>query len=83
MYLFADIDRTSKFTYAELHLEATRIIAKSFFKHLISAVPYRIQTVSTDNGIQFTNRKRDTMALMTPFDRTCCQHGIEHRLTKV
>jgi transposase InsO family protein len=83
LYLFTAIDRTSKFAYAELHDEATRATAKSFLEHLIAAAPYTIHTILTDNGIQFTNRQRDIMAFMTPFDRVCHRHGIEHRLTKV
>lgn len=83
LYLFTAIDRTSKFAYAQLHTEATRATAKSFLEHLISAVPYKLHTILTDNGIQFTNRKQDVLAFMTPFDRVCCKHGIEHRLTKV
>jgi transposase InsO family protein len=51
-------------------------------EQLILAVPYKVHTILTNNGIQFTNRKRDTMAFMTPFDRVCRKHGIEHRLTK-
>ena len=83
LYLFTAIDRTSKFTYAELYPEATRATAKAFLEHLIAAVPYIIHTILTDNGIQFTNRKKDIMAFMTPFDHICHAHGIEHRLTKV
>jgi hypothetical protein len=43
----------------------------------------KIHTILTENGIQFTNRRRDILAFMTPFDRICRKHGIEHRLTKV
>lgn len=83
LYLFVGIDRTSKFAYAQLHAKATRATAKSFLEELIQAVPYTIHTILTDNGIQFTNRKSDIMAFMTPFDRVCHMHGIERRLTKV
>lgn len=83
LYLLVGIDRTSKFAYAELQTEATRATAKEFLEHLIGSVPYKIHTILTDNGIQFVNRKKDTMAFMTPFDRICIQHDIEHRLTKV
>jgi hypothetical protein len=46
-------------------------------------VPYRIHTVLTDNGIQFTTRARDVYDGDHIFDRVCDEHGIEHRLTKV
>jgi len=54
LHLFVAIDRTSKFAFIELHEKATTMIAADFLRHLIAAVPYKIHTVLTDNGIQFT-----------------------------
>jgi transposase InsO family protein len=82
LYLFVAIDRTSKFAYAELLERAGKLEAAQFLRNLIAAVPYRIQIVLTDNGIQFTNRKRDRYAFEHIFARVCQEHGIEHRLTK-
>ncbi len=82
LYLFVAIDRTSKFAYAELHEHAGKLEAAQFLRHLIAAVPYHIQIILTDNGIQFTNRKRDRYAFAHIFDRVCREHRIEHRLTK-
>jgi transposase-like protein len=82
LYLFVAIDRTSKIAYAELHPSATKLIAAQFLRNLIEAMPYQLHTVLTDNGIQFTNRKKDRHAFMHIFDRVCYQHGIDHRLTK-
>jgi transposase InsO family protein len=82
LYLFVAIDRTSKFAYAELVERAGKLEAAQFLRNLIDAVPYRIQIVLTDNGIQFTNRLRDRYALDHIFGRVCREHGIEHRLTK-
>ena len=83
IYLFVAIDRTSKFTYAELHPDKTRDWACQFLRQLISVVPYYIHTILTDNGIQFTNRLKDKRAFKHLFDHICSQHEIEHRLTKV
>jgi transposase InsO family protein len=83
LYLFVAIDRTSKFAYAELHPDQTRTTACQFLHQLIEAVPYHIHTILTDNGIQFTNRRKDKWAFKHLFDRICYQHQIEHRLTKV
>ena len=83
MYLFVGIDRTSKFTYVELHERQTKMIAAEFLRKLIVAVPYKIHTILTDNGIQFTNRKQDKHAFTHIFDRVCHENEIEHRLTKV
>ena len=83
LYLFAAIDRTSKFAYAELYPKATRMVARDFLSNLINAVPYAIHTLLTDNSIQFAKRKGTEGYWEIPFDRVCRAQGIEHRLTKV
>jgi transposase InsO family protein len=81
--LFVAIDRTSKFADAELHVEAGKLTAAQFLRRLIKAVPSRIHTVLTDNGIPFPNRLRDRYAWGHIFGRVCQENGLEHRLTKV
>ena len=54
LHMFVAIDRTSKFAFVELHERATRRVAGNFLRHLIKAVPYKIHTILTDNGTQFT-----------------------------
>ena len=83
LYLFVAIDRTSKFAYAELHDKSTRVIAKEFLERLIEAVPYKIHTILTDNGIQFAKREGTEDYRDIPFDRVCLGQNIDHRLTKV
>ena len=53
LYLFVAIDRTSKFAVIQLVDKADRRTAWEFLEHLLKAVPYRIHTILTDNGIQF------------------------------
>jgi transposase-like protein len=77
--LFVAIDRTSKFAFVRLEKRAGKMEAAQFLRDLLQAPPYRIHTVLTDNGIQFTNRALDAHA----FDRVCRKNGIEHRLIKV
>jgi transposase InsO family protein len=81
--LFVAIDRTSKFAFVQLVESAGKMEAAQFLRDLIEAVPYRIHTVLTDNGVQFTPRKQDVWDSRHIFDRVCDEHGIEHRLTKV
>jgi len=54
LYLIVAIDRTAKFAFTELHENATRPVAGDFLRALIKAVPYKIHTMLTDNGIHFT-----------------------------
>src|SRR6202049_5109656 len=87
LYLFVAIDRTSKFAFVELHEKADRPTAVRFLEALIAAVPYRLHTVLTDNGIQFADlpRNRDGWTAryrVHRFDQICRANGIEHRLTK-
>lgn len=83
LYLFVAIDRTSKFAYVELSEKSGKVQAADFLHSLIKAVPYKIHTILTDNGIQFTNREVDKHAWLHIFDRICWENEIEHRLTKV
>ena len=88
LYLFVAIDRTSKFAFVQLVEKATRVTASAFLVALIEAVPYKIHTVLTDNGIQFRYPPRyangPTARYMTHmFDMRCRENGIEHRFTKI
>jgi len=87
LYLFVAIDRTCKFAFVELVERADMSAAVAFLEALLRAVPYRIHTVLTDNGIQFADLPRNRKGLTArfrghPFDRICHRHGIDHRLTK-
>jgi IS30 family transposase len=81
--LFVATDRTSKFAFVRLEKRAGKMEAAQFLHDLLQAQPYRIHTVLTDNGIQFTNRALDAHAFAHILDRVCSENGIEHRLTKV
>ena len=54
LHMFVAIDRTSKFAFVELHEKATTAISAGFLRSLLKAVPYKVHTLLTDNGIQFT-----------------------------
>lgn len=87
LHLFVAVDRTSKFAFAQLHEAASVQTAVSFLNALLEAVPYKIHTVLTDNGVQFcdmpSRRSGPTARYrLHRFDRICREHDIEHRLTK-
>ncbi|MGL4999390.1 MAG: DDE-type integrase/transposase/recombinase, partial [Cetobacterium sp.] len=80
LYLFVAIDRTSKFVYVELLEKYGKAQAAQFLRNFIQKMPYKIHTILTDNGIQFTHRKDDKHAWMHVFERICRDNQIEHRL---
>ncbi|MEO9296830.1 transposase zinc-binding domain-containing protein [Devosia alba] len=88
LYLYVAIDRTRKFAVVQVVRKTGRASASAFLVAQIEAVPHRIHTVLTDNGIQFTFPPRyadgPTARYMTHmFNMRCRENGIEHRLTKI
>jgi transposase InsO family protein len=96
LHMFVAIDRTSKFAFVELHEKTTTAVSKDFLLRLIAAVPYKIHTVLTDNGIQFTTPSTGGSAVPLikeaiangerfrahSFEYACARNDIEHRTTK-
>jgi transposase len=96
LYMFVAIDRTSKLAFVQLHERSTTAISRDFLKAVIAAVPYKIHTVLTDNGIQFTTPGAGGSAVPLikdaiangeifrahAFELACARNDIEHRTTK-
>jgi transposase InsO family protein len=74
LYLYVGIDRTSKFAFVQLVSKANRVTASAFLVALIKAVPHKIHTVLTDNGIQFTFPPRYADGPTA----TCMSHMFDH-----
>jgi|GEM_PF-3893493 len=51
-------ERTSKLAYVDLHERQTKAIAAEFLSNVIQITPDHIDTILTDNGIQFSNQAR-------------------------
>jgi transposase InsO family protein len=84
-YLFVAIDRISKFAIVRLYKNQTMDNSAKFLKIVIDNCPYKIHTILTDNGAQFTYRlllKALRPKRFHDFDLICKSNGIKHRLTK-
>jgi transposase-like protein len=57
-YFFVAIDSTSKATFAEFHPRAKRLMAADFLQRALDKLPYKVHTVLTNNGAQFTPQVR-------------------------
>lgn len=85
-YLFVAIDRATRWVFVTVYAAKTAANAKRFLAALAKAAPFRIQTLLTDNGKEFTDRFI-TSGERTPtgehvFDQLCAELEIEHRLTR-
>ena len=85
-YLFAAIDRATRWVYIEIRASKSAASAKGFLQNLIKKAPFRIRTILTDNGKEFTDRfcsngeRRPTG--QHPFDQVCTEYRIDHRLIR-
>ena len=83
-YLFAAIDRATRWVYVEILPEKTAKNAAGFLERLIAKAPFNITKVLTDNGKEFTDRfcatgEREPTGRHR-FDQICSANTIEHRL---
>ncbi len=85
-YLFAAIDRATRWVYVEILQDQTAASASGFLTRLIEQAPFNISTLLTDNGKEFTDRFCATGQRQPTgthaFDRVCADNHIEHRLIK-
>ncbi len=85
-YLFAAIDRTSRWVSVEILADKSATAASGFLRCLIEKAPVTITKVLTDNGKAFTDRFCATGERQPTgthaFDRVCADNQIEHRLIK-
>ncbi len=83
-YLFAAIDRATRWVYVEILPEKSAAGAQGFLTNLLQAAPFRITQILTDNGKAFTDRFYATGEQEPTgqhgFDRICHAQHIEHRL---
>lgn len=79
--LFVAIERQTKFVYVEMQENATIKTAEEFLNNLIKYYPFKIHTILTDNGAQFTHYSKEAKK-EHPFNAICRETGIKHRLTK-
>jgi hypothetical protein len=74
LHLYVAIDRTSKFAFVQVVRKTGWTSASAFLMALIAAVPYKIHTVLTDNGIQFTFPPRYADGATARY--TCVRHAL-------
>lgn len=87
-YVFLAIDRATRFAYVEIINDRKSETIVACLERFLQAFPHTVHTILTDNGSEFTdrfavdmrNKPKDAPSGRHPFDRTCQDRGIEHRL---
>ena len=83
--VFCAIERTTKWAYIEIHERKTKEASEAFLSNLIKACPFKIHTILTDNGSEFTYKLLPVNKQTKkehPFDEVCNINNIKHKLTK-
>lgn len=89
-YVFVAIDRASRYVYVEIHHNRTAATAQAFLGRFLEQFPYKVHTILTDNGSEWTDRFSDDKKGKAPgkpsghhpIDALCAAHAIRHKLTQ-
>lgn len=85
-YVFVAIDRATRWVFIAIKQYKTAASAKAFLAAVRKAAPFKIRTILTDNGKEFTDRLFGARSRQATgdheFDQLCQALGIEHRLTQ-
>ena len=85
-YVFATIDRATRWAFIAIKQHKTAASAKAFLAIVRKAAPFKIRNILTDNGKEITDRlfggRSRQPSAEHEFDQLCQSLGIEHRLTK-
>jgi IS30 family transposase len=89
-YVFVAIDRATRYVYVEIHRRRDAETSAGFLRRFLAHFPYRVHTILTDNGAEFTDRFAVDMKNKPqgrpsghhPFDLVCVKQKIDHRLTR-
>lgn len=86
-YCFVAIDRATRLAYLAVYEHKDKVSATDFLKQCQEYFPFRLHTILTDNGREFTlagfkNRYGTKVTKSHSFEGLCQSLGIEQRTTK-
>lgn len=81
LYQYTAIDEYSRVRYLQIYDEKSTYISVKFMKEVIDNFNFKIITVRTDNGLEFTNRLISEYK-PTLFEQYLREHNINHDLIK-
>jgi len=84
-YQYTAIDEFTRIRYTWFTNEHSTYMSSEFVKRVIKYFPFKIETIQTDNGFEFTNRlswNTSARNRKTMFESTLEDLGIKHKLIK-
>ena len=82
-YQYTAIDEFTRIRYTWFTNEHSTYMSSEFVKKLVRYYPFKIKTIQTDNGFEFTNRLNwQGTKKKTKFEKKLEELGIEHKLIK-
>jgi transposase InsO family protein len=85
-YQYTAIDDCTRWRFAKIYYDLSVNNTEDFFKELIRAAPFKIKSIQTDNGIEFTYqfvsdpKCIDKEPKEHHLDTLCKKHNIHHKL---
>lgn len=86
-YQFTAIDSASRWRYLKIYDDYSNFNSIRFLEELLTAAPFRIRAIKTDNGSNFTNRYTGYLKSTDPinprphdFDLACQKYNVIHYL---
>ncbi len=73
MYQYTAIDEFSRFRYLKIYSEKSTYTSYKFLLEVIKRFPFKIYTIRTDNGPEFTKR----LISHDPNDKTIFEYGLQ------
>lgn len=85
-YVYLAIDRATRLLFLRVYSRKDKYSAADFLAQAMGFYPFRIHTILTDNGREFTNLGQRTFGRKgknpVPFELICELAGIDYRRTK-
>jgi len=78
-YQYTATDAFTRIRVLRIYDELSALNATEFLKEVVKKLPFRVHTVRTDNGVEFTY---GPFKVEHPFSLECARLGIKHHLNK-
>ena len=82
VYQFTAVDLATRYSWRQIYEDKTPSSALSFLKYVLKTSPFKIQSIQTDNGMEYTYRCINTPKINI-FDEYCLKNKLERRYIPV